>query len=242
MLVNGVALEPDVSGGLFWPERRVFVAADLHFEKGSAYARHGALLPPYDSHATLGVLEEAMARLAPELVICLGDSFHDAGAGDRLEPNVRERLTGLCAGRHWFWVAGNHDLSPPADLGGSCVDALAVGPLEFRHEPTQGAVTGEVCGHLHPCAGVAVKGRNLRRRCFVTDGARLIMPSFGAYTGGLDVFEDAIAGLFPGGFDVWIVGRDRVRAIKSARLSVPTRLAHGASAGKMASTARKGTR
>jgi len=236
MIVNGAQLIPDVSGGLWWPERGVFVAADLHFEKGSAYARHGSLLPPYDSHATIARLEEAVARLAPELVICLGDSFHDREAGARLDEGCRERLKTLCAGRPWFWIAGNHDPAPPEGLGGSAVEALAVGHLEFRHEPSAGAVTGEVCGHLHPCASVTVKGRNLRRRCFVSDGARLILPAFGAYTGGLDVHEDAISGLFPGGFDVWLVGRDRVRPVKQSRLSVPMRLATGEGWAKMAAT------
>jgi DNA ligase-associated metallophosphoesterase len=239
MLVNGARLQPDVSGGLFWPERSVFVAADLHFEKGSAYARHGSLLPPYDSQATLETLEDALSRLRPETVICLGDSFHDAGAGQRMTRETRDRLRALCSAHQWFWIAGNHDPDPPADLGGTCVESLAIGHLAFRHEPLPGPATGEVCGHLHPCASVAVKGRSLRRRCFASDGARLVMPSFGAYTGGLDVFEDAIAGLFPGGFDVWMVGRDRVRAIKGSRLSVPARLARDSTPGKMAASAGK---
>ncbi|MBN35381.1 MAG: phosphoesterase [Rhodospirillaceae bacterium] len=240
MLLNGHALVPDVSGGLYWPERRVFVAADLHFEKGSAYARHGALLPPYDSRATLERLDEAVTRLSPELVICLGDSFHDQDAADRLDEETHERLRSFTSRTHWFWVAGNHDPHPPAKLGGDCVEALAVGTLEFRHEPRPGPATGEICGHLHPSASVGVKGRSLRRRCFVSDGARLIMPAFGAYTGGLDVFEDAISGLFPGGFNVWLLGRDRVRCVEQKRLSVPARLASTAASAKMATATEDG--
>ena len=226
MIVNGARLEPDVSGGLYWPERRLYVVADLHFEKGSAYARHGVLLPPYDSRATLDRLADALARLTPEVVICLGDSFHDRDAADRLDEGCRERLAGLCAAHHWFWVAGNHDPEPPADLGGTCVESLAVGPLEFRHEPAATA-GGEICGHLHPAATVRVRGSSLRRRCFVTDGRRSVMPAFGAYAGGLDVFEPAIADLFPGGFEAWVIGRDRVRPIKASALAMPARLAGG---------------
>lgn len=240
MLVNGTRLQPDVSGGLFWPERSIFVAADLHFEKGSAYARHGSLLPPYDSLATLETLEDALERLKPETVICLGDSFHDAGAAQRMTRQTHGRLAALCSAHQWLWIAGNHDPDPPADLGGTCVESLAMGHLVFRHEPLPGPTTGEVCGHLHPCASVSVKGHSLRRRCFISDGARLVMPSFGAYTGGLDVFEGAIAGLFPGGFNVWMVGRDRVRPIKGSRLSVPAWLARDGAKGKMAAHTGKG--
>lgn len=242
MIINGVALQPDVSGGLHWAERGVFVVADMHLEKGSSYAARGQLLPPYDSRATLAVLVEALARLRPEVVICLGDSFHDRDAAGRLDGEARATLTALVAGRHWFWIAGNHDPAPPADLAGSCVEALAVGPLEFRHEPATRPAPGEVCGHLHPCATVRVRGRGLRRRCFVTDGRRLVMPAFGAYTGGLDVFEPALAGLFPGGFETWVVGRRKVLPVKPGHLSVPARLANASGAGKSAAPTGKGRR
>lgn len=242
MILNGVVLQPDVSGGLHWAERGVFVVADLHLEKGSSYAARGQLLPPYDSHATLAILAEALSRLQPEVVICLGDSFHDRGASARLDAEARNMLGGLIAGRHWFWIAGNHDPAPPADLAGSCVEALAIGPLEFRHEPAERPAPGEVCGHLHPCATVRVRGRGLRRRCFVTDGRRLVMPAFGAYTGGLDIFEPALAGLFPGGFETWVVGREKVRPVKSALLSRPPRLANTGGAGKSAAPTGKGRR
>ena len=242
MILNGVALQPDVSGGLYWAERSVFVVADMHLEKGSSYAARGQLLPPYDSRATLATLAEALARLQPEIVICLGDSFHDRHASARLDAEARGTLAALGAGRHWFWIAGNHDPAPPADLAGSCVEALAVGPLEFRHEPAARPAAGEVCGHLHPCATVRVRGRGLRRRCFVTDGRRLVMPAFGAYTGGLDIFEPALSGLFPGGFETWVVGREKVRPVKPVHLSPPARLANGSGAGKSAPPTGKGRR
>lgn len=242
MILNGVALQPDVSGGLHWAERGVFVVADMHLEKGSSYAARGQLLPPYDSRATLATLAEALARLQPEVVICLGDSFHDRHASARLDAEARGVLGELVAGRHWFWIAGNHDPAPPADLAGSCVEALAVGPLEFRHEPSVRPVPGEVCGHLHPCATVRLRGRGLRRRCFVTDGRRMVMPAFGAYAGGLDVFEPALSDLFPGGFETWMVGSRKVRLVKSGHLSIPARLANGHGAGKSAPPTGKGRR
>lgn len=242
MIVNGVRLQPDVSGGLWWAERSLFVVADLHLEKGSAYAAKGSLLPPYDSRATVAALAEALGRLQPETVICLGDSFHDRHAAGRLDPEARAALVALAAGRQWIWVAGNHDPLPPADLEGTCVEEIAVGPVVFRHEPAGRTAAGEICGHFHPCATVRVRGRGLRRRCFVTDGRLAVMPAFGAYAGGLDVFEPALAGLFPGGFETWVVGRDRVRPVKPGHLSVPARLANGHGAGKSAAPAGKGPR
>ncbi|MGE0665493.1 MAG: ligase-associated DNA damage response endonuclease PdeM [Sphingomonadales bacterium] len=217
--VNGAALLFDPSGAMWWPEERMLVVADLHFEKGSSFAaRRGVLLPPYDTRETLARLEALCGLYAPQAVIALGDSFHDLEAAGRLGEDEVERIRALTSARDWYWIEGNHDPKPPGDLGGSCVATLACGPLLFRHLPQPGAQPGEVAGHLHPAARVTVRGRGLRRRCFVTDGSRLILPSFGAYTGGLDVRDRAFAGLLGPSFHAWMIGQDRVYPVASRRL------------------------
>ncbi len=222
MIVNGAQLIADLDGGLYWPERRLLAVADLHFEKGSAFAARGVLLPPYDTRATLAALARSIARFEPETVLCLGDSFHDAGAGGRLGEVESEGLARLTAGRDWIWIAGNHDPEPPEHLGGRVADEVRVGALNFRHLPTPGWAAGEVAGHLHPKAAVVVRGRRLVKRCFVTDGRRLIMPSFGAYTGGLDVLDRAFEPYLEGPFQAHMIGRDGVHPIASRKL-VPIR-------------------
>src|SRR5688572_24584071 len=118
LLLNGARLIADLSGALFWPERGVLAVADLHLEKGSGFARRGQMLPPYDTRATLDRLAAAIDRVKPTLVICVGDSFHDRDAADRLDPGDRDRIRRLTDICDWIWVAGNHDPAPPADLGG----------------------------------------------------------------------------------------------------------------------------
>ncbi len=217
--VNGAALLFDRSGAAWWPEERMLVVADLHFEKGSAFAaRRGVLLPPYDTRETLTRLEALCAAFRPGVVVALGDSFHDLGAADRLGADELARIRALTAACDWYWIEGNHDPQPPEGLGGRCVALLACGPLTFRHLPRPGAQPGEVAGHLHPAARVTVRGRGLRRRCFVTDGSRLILPSFGAYTGGLDVRDPAFAGLLAPRFHAWMIGQDRVYPVSSRKL------------------------
>jgi metallophosphoesterase superfamily enzyme len=88
---------------------------------------------------------------------------------------------------------------------------IALGGLVFRHVPA--GQKGEVAGHLHPATIVAGRGMSVRRRCFVCDGTRLLLPAFGAYAGGLDVRNAAIASLFAGGFSVYALGRERVYAV-----------------------------
>ena len=210
--VNGETLLLDRSGAAVWPAEKTLIFADLHFEKGSAYAKRGSLLPPYDTRTTIKRMGEVIGRHKPLRVIALGDSFHDGDAAARLDSEECEMLARLAAGTEWIWVEGNHDPKPPAWIGGSVAAEIALGRLVFRHLPSGQA--GEVAGHLHPATTVSRSGMRVRRRCFVSDGARLLLPAFGAYAGGLDVRDAAIASLFADGFAVYALGRERVYAVK----------------------------
>ncbi|CAH2599204.1 Ligase-associated DNA damage response endonuclease PdeM [Rhodovastum atsumiense] len=200
----------DPAGALFWPAGRLLVVADLHFEKGSAAAVRGALLPPWDTRATLDKLTTLLRRYAPQRVVALGDSFHDAGAAARLQPQDHARLTAMAQATPFTWVLGNHDPAPPAGLPGEAMVEFRAGPLVFRHEAVNGPASGEISGHYHPKALVPVRGTAVSRPCFVSDGRRLILPALGAYTGGLDVRDPAIARLFPRGGRIFLLGRDRL--------------------------------
>ena len=192
----GVSLAIDAAGALYWPEERMLIVADLHFEKGSSYARRGQFLPPYDTAATLARLTQLVLRYAPGRLVALGDSFHDIGGGDRLGAADLAALLALQAGRDWLWIAGNHDPVTPARCGGTALAELYVGPLVLRHEPRAGAMQGEIAGHLHPVARVASRSGTVRRRCLATNGRRCVMPAFGAYAGGLNLCDPAFAPLF----------------------------------------------
>lgn len=212
----GTWLTPLCEGALWWAEEATLIVSDLHLEKGSSYARRGQLLPPYDTAATLSQVEALCARLAPARVISLGDSFHDRGAEVRLSEADSGRIRALTDRHDWIWVEGNHDPAPPRHLGGRAADVLRLSGLTFRHEPTGEA--GEIAGHLHPAAKVRGRGRAVRRRCFATDGERLVMPAFGAYTGGLNVRDAAFAAVFPAGLMAFALGEGRVYALAGGQL------------------------
>jgi DNA ligase-associated metallophosphoesterase len=206
----------DSEGALFWPSQRILVVADLHLEKGSSFAARGVLLPPHDSAATLALLGRVIDRYAPNAVIALGDSFHDAHGPSRMAPQDSAALARLQRGREWLWLLGNHDPGRTDAVGGSFADALAIGPLVFRHMPT--GTEGEIAGHLHPLARVNACGRMVVRRCFVCDGARLVMPAFGAYAGGLSVRDRAFSRVFAGrDFSAHLLGAGRVYSLPASR-------------------------
>ena len=217
--VNGESVLLDNGGAALVRDHATLVFSDLHLEKGSSYARTRQFLPPYDTRETLACLHEAVVRHDPARVVALGDSFHDARGPERMEPGDRALVAALQEGRDWVWIAGNHDAAVNEGVGGRYADALTLGGLVLRHEPSPERVSGEIAGHLHPCGKVAMRGRAVRRRCFVTDGTRLVMPAFGAYAGGLNVRDRAIESLFPDGFTAHLLGDGRVFAIGRAQLA-----------------------
>lgn len=217
-------LVADPSGALVWPDHALVVVADLHLEKGSALAGRGILLPPYDTRTTLAALADTLARWTPRTVISLGDGFHDDRASERLAASDRTHLRTLVAAHEWIWLAGNHDPAPPAGLGGRSATELEIGGIRFRHRPASTPDGPEIAGHLHPCARVTVRGRRLTRPCFVHDRRRVLLPAFGSYTGGLDVLDPAIAGLFEPDFAVALLGQGRVHPLPCARLHRTDRL------------------
>jgi hypothetical protein len=182
---------------LWAPQSRALIVSDLHFEKGSSFAQRGQFLPPYDTRATLQRLETLMNALRPLCVVALGDSFHDQAGPGRLDARDHAHLQALVASTDWVWIEGNHDPAPPPSLGGRVMNSVKIDAWTLRHEPSADDAHGEICGHLHPCAKIVAKGRAIRARCFATDGRRLVMPAFGAFTGGLNICDDAFARVFP---------------------------------------------
>lgn len=193
----GHQLVPLPEGALFWPARRALLVADLHFEKASWFARRGQFLPPYDSVETLRCLAEIVDKWQPAELWCLGDSFHDTGGVERLSADACAALAALTARLDWTWITGNHD---PGLAHAFCNGGIAgavraeaeVDGLLLRHEADPAETRPELSGHFHPKLRITVRGRLISRRCFVASETKLILPAFGALTGGLDAADPAI--------------------------------------------------
>jgi DNA ligase-associated metallophosphoesterase len=217
--ICGKAFVADQSGALYWPGERALIVADLHLEKGSAFALRGRMLPPYDTRQTLIRLAEVIDRYEAETVIALGDSLHDPGAADRIAADDLALLRIIQEHRRWVWVTGNHDPVIADALGGERVAELVLKGIALRHEPRPARVTHEIAGHLHPAAKLSVYGTSIRRPCFVANGLRLVMPAFGAFAGGLNVLDDAFAPLFGAdGVSVWLLGQEGLYPVAPRQL------------------------
>ncbi len=178
------------SGALWWPAERALIVADLHLGKSERMARRGgALLPPFETRDTLSRLMAEARATDPARLLLLGDTFDDTAAAAALPPQDRALWDTLRRTWHCAEIAGNHDPTGAPEL------SLAGIALRHIAEAGQGP---DISGHYHPklrLAGVA-------RRAFVVGQAHLILPAFGAYTGGLWADDPAIAALVPRGIAV----------------------------------------
>ncbi|MEO1239377.1 MAG: ligase-associated DNA damage response endonuclease PdeM [Pseudomonadota bacterium] len=202
----GASLVARPSGALHWPSANLLCVSDLHLCKAERLARRGGeMLPPYETRDTLSRLEADIRATAPDIMVCLGDSFDDAAAADAMEEDDRLWLARLMAGRRWIWIEGNHD--PGAlGFGGTYLSEFQTGGLTFRHMARLEAETGEISGHYHPKARISARGKTLTRACFMTDATRLILPAFGTYTGGLTWTDPALQRLFPSAAQAFLTG------------------------------------
>lgn len=195
------------------PAHGALLVADLHLEKGSSRAHRGVLLPPYDTRAGLLALAGAIARWTPQRVILLGDSFHDVAGLERMAAQDWALLEDITGKTPFVWLSGNHDPALPAHVPGVHAREMTLGAITLRHEPGPGTHF-EIAGHLHPAAVIRQRGRRLRTKCFVVSPSRIILPAFGAFTGGLDVRHEAFRPLLAGdAFRAIMVGRDALHVL-----------------------------
>ncbi len=195
---------------LFWPAQKALLVADLHLEKASFYAKQGQMLPPYDSHATLEELAGLVRRTDAERVFCLGDNYHDDEGEARLEPSAAALLRTLTDSLDWTWIAGNHDRDVSGKWGGEVRDEWTCGSLVLRHEAAADTTVPEISGHYHPKFRVKTRGRHVARRCFVRGERHLIMPAFGALTGGMAASDPVIEAIVGGPADALLGLPDKV--------------------------------
>jgi DNA ligase-associated metallophosphoesterase len=206
----GHRLRPLPCGALFWPAQQALLVADLHFEKASAFARAGWLLPPHDSAETLARLIAALEQTGARRVICLGDSFHDAGGPDRLPAGARAALRALVTSLDWLWITGNHDDRVGAALGGRVMAQAEIDGLVLRHEADADAAAPELSGHFHPKVVVNHRGRRIVRRCFAVSATKIILPAYGAFAGGLDIADPAITRVMGGAVTAVVAEGERL--------------------------------
>jgi hypothetical protein len=219
---------------LFWPARRALLVADLHLEKGSWFAAGGQMLPPFDTRATLHQLAKLADQHGAQEIWALGDNFHDSAGPERLDAAGLAALHSIATGRRLVWVTGNHD-APKTDhaqrslsgmraaLPGEWLEDAQIDGIMLRHEADPLCALPEISGHFHPKLSVRTAARSITRPCFLHNDQRLILPSFGALTGGLDIFAPVIKQLMGPAAEAMIATDSRLLRFALADIALSPR-------------------
>ena len=166
-----------------------------------------------DVHANIEAMNAVLDAFKSERIdkyVCIGDVVGYGASPNECCDIIRKTAA--------FTILGNHDADLPESIGGFICRSLTIGGVTLRHEPSFGR-SAEIAGHLHPVARIARKGEVFRRKCFATDGHRLVMPAFGAYTGGLNLLNEAFSSLFRWHrLEAWLTGRTGVYPLQASLL------------------------
>ncbi|MGJ7914008.1 ligase-associated DNA damage response endonuclease PdeM [Massilia sp. LXY-6] len=172
----------------FWPRERMLVIADIHFGKAAAFRSWGIPVPKGTTSENLDALDELILLTGAQHLLFLGDFLHARAA------HAAGTQAAMLAWRRknceliLTLVRGNHDKhagDPAAQLGIDLVDEpYTVGPFSFCHHPDVDAPGYVLAGHVHPVYVLATRFDALRLPCFIAGPRRMILPSFGAFTGG----------------------------------------------------------
>ena len=173
---------------VYWPARKMLVIADIHFGKAAAFRALGVPVPRGTTTENLAGLDALVEAHGARHIAFLGDFLHaraaHASATQQAMLAWRERRRDL----QLMLVRGNHDRhagDPAAALGIDLVDEPhALGPFAFCHHPDLATPGYALAGHIHPVYVLATRFDALRLPCFVVGQDRMILPSFGAFTGG----------------------------------------------------------
>ena len=180
---------------LFWPRKNLLVIADIHFGKAAAFRAQAIPVPHGTTAENLAALDVLIARHAVTHIVFLGDFLHAKTA--------RSPAT-LAALQHWrishaalqlTLVRGNHDLHAGDPLASLQIDVVdepwTIDGFAFCHHPDTVAQGYVLAGHVHPVYRLKTASDTLRLPCFLIGHSRMILPSFGAFTGGYAISPDA---------------------------------------------------
>jgi DNA ligase-associated metallophosphoesterase len=185
---------------VFWPAQQMLIIADIHFGKAASFRALGIPVPRGTTTENLLGLDALIDRHGARHVVFLGDFLHARAAHASSTQQAmlawRERRRDL----RLTLVRGNHDKhagDPAAVLGIELVDEPhRVGPFAFCHHPDVDTGGYALAGHIHPAWVLATRFDSLRLPCFVVGSERMILPSFGSFTGGHVVTREAGDAIF----------------------------------------------
>ena len=198
------------NGELYWPNKKTLIISDLHFEKGSFFSESNQYIPPFDTIETLRQLSNFINNHPVEKIIFLGDLIHDKFAFQRMAAKSKELFFKILKNIDCTLTVGNHDnISFLKDIGLTLTDEVVIDGICFSHYPSIDQ-RFSVFGHYHPKVKLIINARGIWVACFVLNKERILMPSYGYYTGGLSIKSVQIKELFDTQYEIFPLAKEKI--------------------------------
>jgi DNA ligase-associated metallophosphoesterase len=191
---------------LYWPREQMLVIADIHFGKAASFRSLGVPVPSGTTSANLAALDRLVAQYGARQILFLGDFLHAKAAHASSTMAAMQRWRALRPSLALTLVRGNHDLhagDPPLWMSiGMADEPMHMGPFAFCHHPDLLASGYLMAGHVHPVYRLRSGWESVLLPCFMADERRIVLPAFGAFTGGHPVLPEPGERLFVTSGDV----------------------------------------
>jgi len=198
------------NGELYWQNKKTLIISDLHFEKGSFFSETRQFIPPFDTIETLRQLSKFIDDYPVEMIIFLGDLVHDKFAFQRMTGEAKEIFFEILKNINCTLTIGNHDdTSFLKDIGLNLTENIIIDDICFSHHPTIDKKFS-VFGHYHPKVKLKINSRGIWTSCFIANKEKLLMPSYGYFTGGLSIKSLEIQKLFEPEYEVYPLTKEKV--------------------------------
>ena len=179
---------------LYWPRERMLVIADIHFGKAASFRALGVPVPAGTTSANLAALDRLVAHYGARQILFLGDFLHAKAAHASSTLAAMQRWRAQRPELGLTLVRGNHDLhagDPPLWMSIAMADEpMHMGPFAFCHHPDLLATGYLMAGHVHPVYRLRSGWESVSLPCFMADARRVVLPAFGAFTGGHPVLPE----------------------------------------------------
>jgi DNA ligase-associated metallophosphoesterase len=189
VVIRGERLRLDHRKALFWPAQRALILADTHFGKSAVFRREGIALPEGSDAEDLAVISSLVRDHVARRLYILGDFVHGAlPSGHRFYKAFRT-WRAQHADLEIHVVLGNHDihLDRSALRDVQWHDRLGIAPFELVHDPEDADSGYYLAGHIHPVVRLSTRSDSLCMPVFWQRDTGMVLPSFGALTGGYAV-------------------------------------------------------
>ena len=198
------------NGELYWQNKKTLIISDLHFEKGSFFSETRQFIPPFDTIETLKQLSKFIDDHPVEMIIFLGDLVHDKFAFQRMALEAKELFFEILKNINCTLTVGNHDdTSFLKDIGLNLTENIIIDDICFSHHPTIDKKFS-VFGHYHPKVRLKINSRGIWTSCFIANKEKLLMPSYGYFTGGLSIKSLEIQRLFEPEYEIYPLTKEKV--------------------------------